>query len=328
MNVDNMIGVHPDIVLSGLRRQWRKQPKLITALDETSHLHIGTRDIITNVRERLKEIPGVIIEIRAVATAACCHDDGLFEIETDDANNPAILSRTVILATGIMDRQPKIAKVKDGKVIDVPTWIFPFANRESVLYCIRCEGHLTKDKKVAIIGSSEITAQVGLMLAERYGSACCILANGEDISIKPDTAQLLKHYGIEVFKERIVDIYQEEGNKKTSLHGFELEGERKIYVSFALVSMGLYRIYNDLARELGADLLNSDQPDKLRHVKIDNKGETSVRNLFAVGDMALRPDEPVMKQIYTAQEYAVRAVDTVDRRIRKRKRAQILAANE
>jgi hypothetical protein len=32
--------------------------------------------------------------------------------------------------------------------------------------------------------------------------------------------------------------------------------------------------------------------------------------------MTRRPDEPVMKQIYTAQEYAVRAVDAIDARRR------------
>lgn len=41
---------------------------------------------------------------------------------------------------------------------------------------------------------------------------------------------------------------------------------------------------------------------------------------YAVGDMANREDEPLMKQVYTAQEYAVRAVDTIDHRRRKKMR--------
>ena len=40
--------------------------------------------------------------------------------------------------------------------------------------------------------------------------------------------------------------------------------------------------------------------------------------------MAKRADEVVMKQIYTAQEYAVRAVDSIDYRIRAKKREKIL----
>jgi thioredoxin reductase len=83
-------------------------------------------------------------------------------------------------------------------------------------------------------------------------------------------------------------------------------------------------VYNDLARQLGATLMDEDHPIEERHVRIDHRGQTDVRGLFAIGDMAKRPDEPVMKQVYTCQEYAVRAVDTVDRRRRSRERRRIL----
>jgi len=95
-------------------------------------------------------------------------------------------------------------------------------------------------------------------------------------------------------------------------------------VKFALVSLGLHRVYNDLAIELGARLMDENNPEEKRHVWINNKGETSIRGFFTVGDMAKREDEPMMKQVYTAQEYAVRAVDTIDSRRRKVLRAKIL----
>ena len=40
--------------------------------------------------------------------------------------------------------------------------------------------------------------------------------------------------------------------------------------------------------------------------------------------MTRRDDEGVMKQIYTCQEYAVRAVDSIDSRIRRTKRSAVL----
>lgn len=46
-----------------------------------------------------------------------------------------------------------------------------------------------------------------------------------------------------------------------------------------------------------------------------------------VEEMSRRPgDAPSLKQIYTAQEYAVRAVQTIDRRRRAARRAAVLAA--
>ena len=54
-----------------------------------------------------------------------------------------------------MDKQPHILKQnKKGEWEETPKWIYPFANREQVLYCIRCEGHLTKNDSVAVLGHS------------------------------------------------------------------------------------------------------------------------------------------------------------------------------
>ena len=78
------------------------------------------------------------------------------------------------------------------------------------------------------------------------------------------------------------------------------------------------------AAQLGARLLDEGQPEEQRHVAIDHRGETSVPGFFVVGDAARRADEPMMMQIYTAQEYAVRAVDSIDSRRRKRMRSQVL----
>lgn len=94
------------------------------------------------------------------------------------------------------------------------------------------------------------------------------------------------------------------------------------------MALGLHRVYNDLARDLGAELADAELPEGERHVLIDWKGETSVRGLFAIGDMVKRGDgEPVMKQVYTAQEYAVRAIDSIDRRMRSARRSKLLGDN-
>ncbi len=324
LNIDNMIGVHPDIVLDRLRHEWKNRPELLRALDELPHLHIGTRAIVDNVARRTEGFRGVITRVNARATDARRLDDGRFAIDTTDAARGTILAGSVIVATGVMDRQPSIARRRQGRVQEGTHWIYPYANRETVLYCVRCEGHLTTGQLVAIIGASEEAAQIALMIHERYGSTCCLLANGEPPSIEPRTRRLLEHDRIALHLSPLVDILGAPGAPAGSLRGFLLEDGTRVEVAFALVSLGLYRVYNDLARALGAELADEGRPDEMRHVRIDSRGQTSVRGLFAVGDMASRADEPVMKQIYTAQEYAVRAVDTVDRRRRLRRRREIL----
>ena len=55
-----------------------------------------------------------------------------------------------------------------------------------------------------------------------------------------------------------------------SKHGnFQLEDGTEVMVDYAFVSLGLHRVYNDLARELGADLHEKDLPDHLRHAQAE-----------------------------------------------------------
>jgi thioredoxin reductase len=96
-----------------------------------------------------------------------------------------------------------------------------------------------------------------------------------------------------------------------------------------MVAMGLHRVYNDLARQLGAELDAADGPDEVRHVLVeDATSETSVRGPFAVGDMSRhRGGTSSLKQVYSAQECAVRAVQAIDRCERAARRARLLAGS-
>lgn len=323
-NIDNMIGVHPGVVLSQLRKKWRKDLHLLEALDSLGHMDISTMDIIRNVQERLWRIPEMVNEIKGVAKEARKLEDGTFEVTTSSESDGKIRSHAMVLATGIMDRQPLIKKEHKGEVEDATKWIYPFANKETVLYCVRCEGHLTMDKSVAIIGDNETAGQIALMLSERYHTPLVVLTNGEELQVQDDTRKLMDHYGVQVRKERIVDVHSE-ADGRGKLRSLELENGEEITVQFALVSLGLFKVYNELAVQLGADLMSPEKEVDQRRVKVDHRSETTVPNFFAVGDLSQREDEGTMMQIYTAQEFAVRAVDTVDRRRRKRQREALLA---
>lgn len=334
-NIDNMLGIHPDIVLGQLRKTWRKQPELLEALDQLDCLHIGTRALVENASARIAEYGPEIEERAGAATALRVVGEGderRFEVDVAAAKKKGepftVRARSVVLATGVMDTQPLIAKKKGEDVITSTKWIYPFANRETVLYCIRCEGHLTRDTRAAVLGHSETAGQIGLMLAERYGSTVALLTNGEPAQLADGTRKLLAHHGAEIIETPIVDVVGEADAPKGTLRAFEFADGSQLEVNFAFVSLGIYQIYNDLAVQVGATLEGDDStPPQQRHVIIDARGETSVPGLFAIGDMTRRdvPDEPVMKQVYTSQEYAVRAVDAIERRRRYRLREALLA---
>ncbi|MBT3478838.1 MAG: NAD(P)/FAD-dependent oxidoreductase [Candidatus Marinimicrobia bacterium] len=312
MNLDNIVGFHEDVIKNQIIKSLKKnkQDEAI-ALIENEHYHINNRILIQNTIQRIeKDIPQVTIIESEANSLQKMGDEFVIGFNDESAESTA-----VILSTGVMDKQPHIQKQnRKGEWEETPKWIYPFANREQVLYCIRCEGHLTKNDSVAIIGQSNTAAELAMMLHERFKNKVYIITNGNAPVISDDRQKILTNYNVEIIEDPIVGLLSE-GVKQ--LHGFEFKSHDSISVRYALVSLGLHRVYNDLARQMNARLMDESQPDEKRHVWIDRKGETSVKGLFAVGDMAKREDEPMMKQVYTAQEYAVRAVDTVDTRRRK-----------
>jgi thioredoxin reductase len=329
VNVDNMIGVHEGIgkrkILEALSGPEHAAARAAIA---ASHFHIGTQDIIDNVEERLRrEYPDVVTIVYERAVGAR-RDAESFAVVT--SSGVELQAGALVLATGVMDRQPKVKRTKrSGQVDDEVHWIYPWANAETFLYCVLCEGHLVRGAKVAVFGSSEAAAQVALILHERYGVPLTLLGNGEALTAEGDTKRLLDAYGIAFRPERVVEIL--DGGEKprgASMRGLRLEDGTLVEARFGMVAMGLHRVYNDLARQLGAELdPRGGGPDEERHVLVDEAAsETSVRGLFAVGDMSRRRgDAPSLKQIYTAQEYAVRAIQAIDRRVRAARRKEILA---
>ena len=318
-NIDNMVGFHEGIVKGELLKAFKSpdDDELRKRINET-HIHISGTAILNNTRERIESGYPDNINIIDSAAVSASREDELFIISDGEFE---ARSEYVILATGVMDEQPHVMKERGGETVDSTKWIYPFANRETILYCIRCEGHLTRGDNVAVIGSGKAAEQLSFMLHERYGIEVTILTNGEELNPDDDTKKLLSEYGISVYTQRITDAVGEIGGQ---LRRFVLADGEEVEVKFALVALGLHKVYNDLLIQLGAELDDEGLSEDKRHVKVDRRAETSVRNLFAVGDMAKRDDEIVMKQIYTAQEYAVRAVDSIDYRIRSKNRKKLL----
>jgi thioredoxin reductase (NADPH) len=318
-NLDNIVGFHEDVLKNQIVKTLVKHKRNEAAeLIQKEHYHINNRAIIHNTIERLKvDFPNVTM-VEGKAEALKKEANGF----TVTVGSEQCKGNAVVLAMGVMDEQPRIGGVdRKGEFRESPHWIYPFANREQFLYCIRCEGHLTREDRVAVVGSRPVAAELGMMLYERYGNEVVILTNGEAPQFSPEQQQLLAHYHIKVIQESIQGLISAGVQE---LNGFRFSDHAPVKVKFALVALGLHRVYNNLARQVGARLMDPEAPEEKRHVWINHKSETSVPGLFAVGDMVKREDEPVMKQVYTAQEYAVRAIDTIDSRRRKQLRTAVL----
>src|SRR5205085_1175712 len=206
VNVDNMIGVDEGIgrrkILDALSGPEFERAR---AAVEAAHFHIGTQDIVDDVEERLRRDFADRVTFVDEKAVSARRDGDSFTVSTSSGVD--LSSGALVLATGVMDRQPKVKRTTpNGQIVDEVRWIYPWANAETFLYCVLCEGHLVRGAKVAVFGSSETAAQVALMLHERSGAAVTLLGNGELLKAAPDTRRLLDAYGIAFRHERVVEI--------------------------------------------------------------------------------------------------------------------------
>ena len=319
-NIDNMLGVHPDIVRRKVMDLIARDHPDAARMVEEAHMHISTTDIVENARQRIDgEFAGMVTEV-AERVIQVRREGALLSVEI--ASGERSVAPAVILATGVSDRQPVVHRQKGDRTLAGIHWHFPFANQETLLYCIRCEGHMTHGRQAAVIGAGAAAAEVSFMIRERYDAPVTLLTAGEEPTWGERRQRLLTAMDVEVVHGRLVDVRGKD--KGATLHGFTVEGGRNIDVELAFVVMGLYRVAHQIVHGLGVDLEENDLPEEERHVLVNADSETSVGGLFAIGDMTRHRERPIMKQVYTAQEYAVRAVDKVDARRRQVLRRRLL----
>jgi thioredoxin reductase (NADPH) len=229
--------------------------------------------------------------------------EGLFLLE--DNKGDTYLSEFVVLCTGVMDVQPLI----NGTIDD----IFPYANLQSIDYCIRCDGHHALNKNTTIIGHEDSAGWIACLLHERYAPpSLTIMTHGKQPEFDESLLKLLELYNINIESETIVEI---QGNEKEGLiSGYKLQSGKVVETDFGFISLGMI-VYNELAKGLGAEL------DERGFVITDNKGESSISKLYIAGDLRAE----FKKQIYTAWDMAVDSMDSINRKIRMRDRDKLLA---
>lgn len=230
-------------------------------------------------------------------------EDGLFLIEDD--HNEQYLCQFVVLATGVMDIQPHI----NGSI----SGVFPYANNAQMDYCLRCDGHHTLGKDTSVIGHNNSAAWVAIMLYERYQNPSMnILTHGESPKFEEEVWDLIKLYNIKIYEQEIIELKGD----GLELEGMVLKDGTFVKSQISFISLGMI-IHNHLAKEVGADL------DERGFVLTNNKGETSVPNLFVAGDLRAH----TKKQIYSAWDQAVDSADIIDSRIRKENRSKLFLSS-
>lgn len=187
-----------------------------------------------------------------------CHrtDDDVVELCGNSANYRA---EYVVLATGFNDIRPDPPLPRTGRGLH---------------YCLHCDAHMFVDKSVYVMGHSESAAHVAAIMLN-FTDQVDLLTRGEEPEWSDDTAEMLEAHPIDVVREDVTGIQNGEDGWLKAME-FSDGTVREYRGGFAMYGA---EYNNGLARELGCDI-NADGT-----VDVDDHGQTSVDEVYAVGDL-------------------------------------------
>ena len=143
--------------------------------------------------------------------------------------------------------------------------------------CPDCDGYEARDRKIVVIGSGRRAVGMALSLTT-WTDQIAICTNGRDPEMDADLRAKLEGQGIPVYLEPISSLHLREWHLR-SLH---FAGGRSLGCEKVFFSIGQFPA-DDLGAQLGCER------DEQGHIVIDDVYHTSVRNVFAAGDIVPGP---------------------------------------
>ncbi len=217
---------------------------------------IRSPDLRARGRKDAEEFGAVIIADK-VETAKEIEDD-CYRLKLSNGKN--IEARRLLLAIGIKDVWPDIPGLAD-------------CYGETAHVCPDCDGYETRDKNTVVIGSGKKAVGMALALTA-WTRKIVIVTNGEPAGIEKDHLEKLKKLNIPTLEQAVTCVKSNNG-EITCLelaNGMSLDCERLYF------AIGQYPS-DDLGSELGC------KRDNIGRIIIDDRNHTSVKNVYAAGDV-------------------------------------------
>lgn len=191
--------------------------------------------------------------------------EGGFEVKAESGDT--FKAKTLLLATGVMDRIPPFPEL-------MPTLGI------SVYICPDCDGHEVKDKSTIVMGSGNPGANMALTL--NYFTDKLTYVNHENKEVDEKKMAEMKDKGIEYVEGPIEKVLADGPDFRGVIlaNGEELTSER------GFMAFGGNEVKSQLAQQLGVDL------HKNKHVLVDPRTKmTNVENVWAAGDLVAHSEQ-------------------------------------
>ncbi len=210
--------------------------------------------------------------------------DGGFRVTAGDI---VATAKHLIVATGCVDAQPKL---RDFRKRDIEA-VLPYANKGLADYCLLCDGHTVKDKRVAVIGCSPGVRGIAKSLKKNFGADTVLVPYcnvGESGEGEADPRAEWEAVEADLAKWDIPILYghiKEFTGIKDGQFGIVFEDGTDERFDKAWISMGWYQVNSQPAIDVGA------ATDEHGFVKTDDEGRMLdgdgkvIPGAYAVGDV-------------------------------------------
>ncbi len=236
-----------------------------------------------------KQLLSLSLEFKKSMVKAIEKENSTFKIET---NKGIYESKYIVYALGT--RKRKLNVPGESKFIG-----------KGVCFCATCDAPFFKDRVAVVVGGNDSGATTALLVSD-YAKKVYLIEIMEKLPCEPFWLEKIKEKGnIEIItSETIKEIKGSNVVESVKLgSGLELSCDG-IFIEIGQI------VNTEIAKEAGAEL------DKFGCVVVDNKQESSIKSLFAAGDLTSASN--YLRQIVTAQAEGAIAANSIYKRELKR----------
>lgn len=239
-------------------------------------------DLLDRTRRQAEEFGARIEE--AQVTGLSVAGDGFKVI----AGDRSMSARSVILATGVVDRLPDLPGVESA------------VRRSLVRICPICDGFEVTGQVVAVIGDGPLGAREALFL-QTYSDAITLIHTGTPDSLPDGERQSLAKAGVRLIEAPIQEVTLD--HQRLTALAFTHQGRLEFDAVYTALGVDPR---TDLAVQAGARRCEDGR------LIVDDHQETTVPGLYAAGDLVRG-----LNQISTAQGEAAIAATSLHNRLRE-----------
>ncbi|MEH6720005.1 MAG: NAD(P)/FAD-dependent oxidoreductase [Aurantimonas endophytica] len=230
---------------------------------------ISGKEILAREREHAARYD-VVAETGRVSVVRKSEGGFLATVDSPDGGSRQVAARRVVLATGAVDVEPDLPNVPDA------------VRRGLVRYCPICDGYEAIGKRVAVIARGDHGVGEAIFIRRTYSDDVTLLTLGEQLDLEPGQAEDLREKGVTIVADPVVGL-----ENKGDAIGAMRTAEQELRFDILYSALGL-RYRSELGLALGA------RHDERNALWVDEHCQTSVKGLYAIGDVVIGLDQIVV----------------------------------